>query len=167
MKIKIERASLHEKSVLRNLMELCQHDYSEYDGADVNEHGLFEYRYIDHYWTDSGRHPFVVRVSGRLAGFVLVREVEDSNTPVTHAITEFFVLRKFRRQGIGRKVARQIFDMFPGQWSIYQEEENLPAQSFWRKVIAEYTQGAYFDEHLNTEEWHGPCQRFQSRIAFE
>jgi len=54
-------------------MELCQHDYSEYDGADVNEHGLFEYRYIDHYWTDSGRHPFVVRVSGRLAGFVLVR----------------------------------------------------------------------------------------------
>jgi predicted acetyltransferase len=72
-------------------------------------------------------------------------------------MAEFFVMRKYRRRGVGRQVAGQIFDMFPGQWSLYQKEDNLPAQSFWRCVIAEYTQGAYTDEYLQTEEWHGPC----------
>ncbi len=163
--VEIQRASLSEKSVLRNLMELYQYDFSEYDGADVDEHGLFGYKYLDNYWTESERHPFLVRVSGKLAGFVLVRAVDTKNKPVTHAITEFFVLRKYRRQGVGRKVAWQIFDMFPGQWSICQEEDNLPAQSFWRQVIAEYTQGAYTEEHLQTEEWHGLRQRFQSRVV--
>jgi predicted acetyltransferase len=163
MDLEIRRASLSEKLVLRHLMELCQHDYSEYNGDEVDEHGLFGYDYLDNYWTEPERHPFLVRVSGHLAGFVLVRAVEPQEKPAVHAITEFFVLRKYRRRGIGRQVAWQIFDRFPGQWSICQEEDNGPAQSFWRQVIAEYTQGAYTEEHLQTEEWHGPRQRFQSR----
>jgi predicted acetyltransferase len=163
MDIEIQRASPSEKTILRNLMELCQHDYSEYNGDDVDEHGLFGYKYLDHYWTESERCPFLVRVSGKLAGFVLVRAVDSREDSVLHAITEFFVLRKYRRQGIGRQVAWQIFDMFPGQWSIYQEGDNGPAQSFWRQVIADYTQGAYTEEHLQTEEWQGPRHRFQSR----
>lgn len=152
MEIKIQRASLDKKSVLRKLMELCQHDYSEFDQADVNAHGLFGYKYLDNYWTEAERHPFLVRVSDKLVGFVLVRAVDIQNEPVTHAVTEFFVLRKYRRQGIGREVAWQIFDLFPGKWSIYQEEGNLPAQSFWRQVIDEYTQGVYEEEYLQTED---------------
>ena len=165
MDIEIQRASISDKSVLRNLMEFCQHDYSEYDSVDVDEHGLFGYKYLDNYWTESERYPFLIRVSDKLAGFVLVRTVDSREKCVTHAIVEFFVMRKYRRQGIGRQVAWQIFDMFPGQWSIYQEEGNLPAQSFWRRVIAEYTQGAYTDERLQTEEWHGSRQRFQSKVV--
>lgn len=165
MDIEIQRAFLSEKSILRNLMELCQHDYSEHNGDDVDEHGLFGYNYLDHYWTEPERYPFLVRVSGKLAGFVLVRVVDSQEESVIHAITEFFVLRKYRRQGVGRQVAWQIFDMFPGQWSIHQEENNWPAQSFWRQVIAEYTHGVYTEEHLQTEEWHGPRHRFQSRVC--
>ena len=165
MNIEVQRASTGDKSVLRNMMELCQHDYSEYNGDDVDEHGLFGYKYLDNYWTESERYPFLVRVAGKLAGFVLVRAVDSRGKPATHAITEFFVMRKYRRQGIGQQVAWQIFDMFPGQWSVYQEEGNLPAQSFWRRVIAEYTQGDYTDEYLQTEKWHGPRQRFQSRVV--
>ncbi len=162
MDIELQRASIDDKSVLRNLMELCQHDYSEYDGTDVDEHGLFGYKYLDNYWTEAGRAAFLVRVAGKLAGFVLVRRVDAPDRPAIHTIAELFVMRKYRRQGIGRQVACKIFDLFPGQWSIAQEEGNWPAQSFWRRVIAEYTQGAYAEEDLQTEEWHGPRQRFQS-----
>ena len=165
MDIEIQPASISDKPVLRNLMELCQHDYSEYDGADIDEHGLYGYKYLDHYWIESDRYPFLISVSGRLAGFVLVRRVDSREKSVTHTIAEFFVLRKYRRQRVGRHVAWQIFDLFPGQWSVYQEEGNLPAQSFWRRVIAEYTQGAYTDERLQTEEWHGSRQRFRTRTA--
>ena len=63
MEIKLQLISFEHKNVLRNLMELCQHDYSEFSGDDINEHGLFDYRYLDNYWTESGRYPFFIRVS--------------------------------------------------------------------------------------------------------
>ena len=40
MEIEIQEARNEDKPVLRHLMELCQHDYSEYNDDDVNEHGL-------------------------------------------------------------------------------------------------------------------------------
>lgn len=33
--------------------------------------------------------------------------------------------------------------MFPGGWEISQWTNNLPAQNFWKKVVAEYTSGKY------------------------
>lgn len=163
--IEIQPASPSDKQILRNLMELYLHDFSEYENSDVDEHGLFGYERLDHYWTEPERHPFLIRVDGKLAGFVLVRDMHPQDQPVTHSIAEFFVMRKYRRQGIGRQAAFAIFDLFPGQWNVCQEEANLPAQAFWRRVIGEYTNGNYFEEHLNSDEWHGPCQKFQNTPA--
>ncbi|MCP4712667.1 MAG: GNAT family N-acetyltransferase, partial [Planctomycetes bacterium] len=95
-----------EKSVLLQLLELYAYDFSEFDDNDVNEHGLYGYTYFDYYWTEEGRVPFFIRVDGKLAGFVLVNEycylVKE---PGTKSIAEFFVMRKYRRQGIGKAVA--------------------------------------------------------------
>ena len=164
MNIEIREAALAEKTLLRNLLELCQHDYSEYDGEDVDEHGLFGYRYLDHYWTDAGRYPFLIRVDARLAGFVLVRVVDSKDRTQTYSIAEFFVMRKYRRHGVGRQAACFVFDRFPGPWIVCQEAGNLPAQHFWRQIIGEYTHGNFTDEQLDTDEWHGPCRRFDSSI---
>ena len=141
------------------------YDYSEYDQADVDEHGLYGYPYLDHYWTEPGRVPLLVRVAGKLAGFALVRAIDPQAGAATHAMAEFFIVRKYRRQGVGRQVARRLFDLFPGDWIVSQEEGNRPAQRFWRGVIAEYTRGVYTEEQLATDEWHGPRQRFRSRAA--
>ena len=109
-----------DKVILRNLMELYLHDF-EFDGEYANEHGPFAqqgggdlqlgepavthvrgYGYIDHYWTDEGRHPFLIRVDGRIAGFVLVRRLSAGSGPPEHSIVEFFVMKKYRRRGVGR-----------------------------------------------------------------
>ncbi len=162
MEVNVIPAIREDKTVLHRLLELYHHDYSEYDGADVDEHGLYGYEYLDHYWTEPSRHPFLIRVSGKLAGLALVREIHTADDGPVHAIAEFFVLRKYRRQGVGGEAARQLFDRFPGRWRICQEEANRPAQRFWRGVIAAYTGGAYDEEQLESEAWHGPCQRFAS-----
>lgn len=164
MAVDIIPATLNDKPILRNLMELYLYDFSEYENSDVDEHGRYGYEWLDHYWTEPERHPFMIRVEGKLAGFVLVRDLDPTAVPVTHSIAEFFVLKKYRRHGIGREAAFAIFNRFPGRWNVCQEEANLPAQTFWRKVIAEYTQGNYTEEHLHSEEWRGPCQTFQSNI---
>lgn len=72
MRIEVVKAALQEKPILRNLLELYQYDFSEIEGEDVDARGLFGYRYLDRYWMESGRHPFLVKVDGMLAGFVLV-----------------------------------------------------------------------------------------------
>ena len=37
--------------------------------------GDYGYRYLDHYWADPGRHPFLFQVDHNWAGFALVREI--------------------------------------------------------------------------------------------
>ena len=156
MRVDIIRVEFGDKAVLRKLMELCQYDYSEFENSDVDEHGLFGYKYLDNYWTEDGRHPFIVRVGDKLAGFALVRVIEG-----TANMAEFFIMRRYRRSGIGKVVACRVFDMFPGKWRVEQMPGNLPAQAFWRKVISEYTSG-YFDDLPGDEKWDGPFQLFDS-----
>ena len=148
--VHVNRASLEEKFILRNLVELCKHDYSEFEQTDVGDTGLFGYKWLDHYWTEPSRHPFLLRVGERLAGFALVGNINDTMSDVKkHSMAEFFILRKYRCQGIGRKVATSLFDLFPGTWVVAQEKSNAPAQAFWRKVISNHTGGRF---HVLTDE---------------
>ncbi len=143
MQIEIVSAKVEDKPVLEHLMELCLHDYSEFNGKDVNEHGLFDYPYLDHYWTEAERHPFLVQVEGKLAGFVLVRRLETEGDEPLWQMAEFFILRNYRRQGIGQEVAYRVFGCFEGRWEVNQEEGNLPAQQFWQQVIEDYQRKNY------------------------
>ena len=140
--ITVRPVPFEEKPVLRNLIHLYLYDMSEFDNEDVGSHGLFEYKYLDHYWTEADRHAFFIEVDGHLAGFVLVNRhsivVENANT-----IAEFFVMKKYRRKGIGSQVAREVFDRLPGEWEIRELYDNTAAHAFWRSVIGAYTSGQY------------------------
>ncbi len=127
--VALEPTPQSAKGVLAQLLELYVYDYSEYMGWDVDEHGRFGYELLDSYWTDADRHPFFIRADGRLAGFVLV----CSGTP--HDMAEFFVLRKYRRTGIGTVAARQAFARFPGEWQVRQMPQNPSATEFWHRAI--------------------------------
>lgn len=158
MLIQLEALKFRDKQVLRNLMELNMHDQSEYDGYNINDHGLYDYRYIDHYHTDADRKAYFVRADGRLAGFALLRLRDDYNS-----LAEFFILRKFRRQGLAARVAERIFELYPGQWQVSQFETNLPAQAFWHKFLTRYTGGSYTEAYGPDEDFpyfSGPLQRF-------
>ena len=50
-------------------------------------------------------------------------------------MAEFFVMRKYRRAGLGRRAAAEIFPLFPGEWTVRQQRGNAPATSFWRTAI--------------------------------
>jgi predicted acetyltransferase len=153
-------APLSSKPVLENLMHLYLYDFSEYTHDDVDEQGRFTDEYLPRYWTELERCPFLVTVDGKYAGFVLVRQVsKPGELPVTHSIAEFFIIRKYRRHGVGRDAAWQVFDRFSGRWIIEEMRENLPAQAFWRKIIDEYTQGNYCD--TTRPDWDGPVQEFE------
>ena len=136
MAIDIVPAAIGEKPVLRHLIELYRYDFSEFDGSTLDEHGEFGYPYLDHYWTEPERHPFLIRVDGRWAGFALVRVGTGDGQP-TAEMAEFFVLRSYRRAGVGARLARHLFDRFPGPWVVAHAGRNARADAFWRVVVAE------------------------------
>lgn len=144
MDIRIEPILIEQKSVFIQMMELYNYDFSEFSDDDINEYGYFGYSRIDDYWNEEGRYPYFIRVDGKLAGLVLVRSCSEHNDLSNpHNIAEFFVMKKYRHKGVGKMVAMKIFDMFPGGWEISQWQNNLPAQTFWKIVINEYTNGKF------------------------
>ncbi|RPJ51430.1 MAG: GNAT family N-acetyltransferase [Chloroflexi bacterium] len=141
-------------------MHLYLYEFTEYTGEDPDEQGWFMDEYLPRYWVEPERYPFLVTVDGKWAGFVLVRRLsENGQAPVAHSIAEFFILKKYRRNGLGRQVAWQVFDRFPGRWVVEEIRENLPAQAFWRRIISEYTQGNF--RETARADWDGPVQEFE------
>lgn len=141
--VEVRRATVSEKLILRHLLQLYCYDFTEFNGVDADQYGLYRYDYFDHYWTEDKRHPFLVRVGGKLAGFALVKsEQKDNGLPYSY-MAEFFIMKKYRRKGIGRVAASYLFDLFPGPWQVSEIAKNYPAQAFWRKIIGCYTKGQF------------------------
>lgn len=161
--IKIDEATLEQRPVLKRLMQLYLYEFSEFDNSDINNDGLYEYEYLDHYWIEKDRFPFLFYVDGKIAGFVLVNShSHDNKERNTKSIAEFFVMPKYRKKNIGKNVAFHIFDMFPGNWQVCEMESNITAQKFWRKVIAEYTNDNFNEVFLDNDSWRGPMQTFNN-----
>lgn len=166
MGVEILEAGLQDKTVFENLMHLYLYDFSEYTGDDVDEQGRFTDEHLDRYWTEPNRYPFLVMVDGKYAGFILVRDMPGPQEGETiHSIAEFFIMKKYRRQRIGQQAACRTFDRFPGSWNVFEMEENLPAQKFWRCIIGEYTHGAF--QEVRRPGWDGPIQTFQTASGAE
>lgn len=145
-KIEVLSATLENRPVLANLIELYRQDISQFDGREIGEHGLYGYRYLDHYWTEPGRHPFLNHVDGQLAGFDLVSIPDLNDAPKAH-VSKFFVMRKYRGMGVGEAIAHDVFRRFPGHWQVSQAAKNIAAQRFWRTVIGRFTRGVFTEEH--------------------
>ena len=161
--IDVVQVHADQKSILRQLIELYEYDFSEFNERDVNDHGFYGYKYFDHYWTDEGRHPFFVMIDNKYAGFVLVNSHSYLGKDIeSKSIAEFFIMRKYRRNGSGKKAANWIFDRFRGNWEVLQHGRNEPSKLFWKSVIEEYTMGKFELLDVETENWKGQGYKFNN-----
>lgn len=114
------------RRVLGHLFELYVYDFSEYTGSDVHDSGSYEVVEKD-YWCNEFPHRYIARVDGKIAGFALVRRGSPLDADALAAyVEEFFVLRKYRRRGVGAQLARHVFAQFPGRWQVAVLRNNLP-----------------------------------------
>jgi len=161
MVVEIIEAKLDDKPVLKNLMQLYLYDFSEFEYIDVNKQGLFEYRYFDQYWVEQARYPFLIRYENKIVGFALVNS-HSVTGKAKYSIAEFFVMRRYRRNGLGRYAATSLFDKFVGYWEVRQTEMNSIGQSFWLNIIKEYTLNNFENYKDGIGDWKGPIQLFKS-----
>ena len=156
----IRIVSAAERPVLFRMLELYQHDLSDVWDQDIDEHGEYGYS-LDSHWSDSDHRPYVILVESKYAGFALVNgEVKVPGG--RYWLEQYFIIKKYRRRGLGHAAATRLFNSLPGQWQVGQMPLNLPAQAFWRATINEYTNGNYKESEIKSGSWRGVLQEFSS-----
>lgn len=139
-RVELVHATQEQESIVANLLELYVHDFSEFHHVELGADGRFGYKHLSLYWSEADRYAFLVKVYGRLAGLVLVKRGSGvSGSEAVWDMGEFFVVRGYRRQGIGMMVAHEMWKGFPGPWEVRVMESNRMALDFWQRAVTTFT----------------------------
>ena len=160
MNIEVRLCPKEQSFIIRNMYPLYLHDMSEIWEVRPNRYGVFEQeeiqtlgdqgKLLEAWWEQpSVVFPYLIKVDGIAAGFALVSTAANELAPkIQNHLTDFFVLRTFRRQGVARRAAELVFDQFQGSWELQTNptERNMSTQIFWRKTLNIYTEGRYTEQ---------------------
>ncbi|MDR9856452.1 GNAT family N-acetyltransferase [Paenibacillus sp. VCA1] len=140
MEVVVSKASQSDRELLENLLQLYIYDFTEFTNQPIPLNGLYKIMPdFESYWIEGQSHPYIIKANGEIAGFILTKEIDEGRK--YNYLAHFFVLRKFRGMGIGKRAAEQIFRKSKGEWELNQLLKNVPAQKFWDKVIEDVSKG--------------------------
>ena len=124
-----------------------------FSNTSLGEIGYSTTDQLARWFGDSSVTPLVILRGNDPVGFAMVARggAEPGRSPVDYRMAEFFVERAQRRRGIGRLAVELILNRFAGRWEITEYLRNPVAVSFWRRIVANYTQGRY-QERVNNGE---------------
>ena len=161
----LRSATPSDRLPLFRMLELYQHDLSDVWDQDLDLHGEYGYL-LDEYWQGTGANAYVLLVQSHYAGFALV--VARPKLPGgQNWLEQYFVVKKYRKRGIGQAAAVALFDSTPGIWQVGQLRQNVTAQTFWRRVINAYTNGTFEEAESTNETGTSLVQQFSSRAPLE
>ena len=152
------------ESVYRDYLDdLSPLNTGVFSTTSLGEIGYSTSDQLSRWFGDSSVNPLVILRGNDLVGFAIVARgrSEGGRTPVDYRMAEFFVGRTWRRRGIGKLAVELILNRFAGRWEITEYLRNPVAVSFWRRVVANYTQGRYQERVTNGE----VRQVFESGVA--
>ena len=137
LEIVVRRATSDEQNIVDNLLQLYMYEFSANQSTELNSDGRYDWGGLEDYWNDKSLSPFLVFVEGRIAGFALIQgcSIITGQSDVWD-MEDFFILAKYRRRGVGLRVANDLMRQFRGQWEIRVLKGNSAALNFWRRAIA-------------------------------
>jgi len=138
--LRIDRATPADEPVLANLFQLYFHDFSDWSGEDVDEQGLFD-AWDAEAFADPDNAAYLLRVGERLAGFLIVEQVETPRGPMTE-FADLFILRKYRRAGLALEVVRRVMLGAGHPWLVAVFREDVKALAFWKSAFERLPFGA-------------------------
>ena len=140
----LDVATPSDVGLIGNLLELYTHDLSDVFPVQLGTDGRFGYQQLPLYWLEpERRYPFLIRCGGQVAGFALIKRASSEPSGADDFdVAEFFVLRRFRRSGVGRAAALLVWNRWVGHWTVRVSEGNRSGVRFWASIIAEYAHGS-------------------------
>ena len=159
MELVIRQARSEDFPALEQLLELYQYDLSDIWVQDLDQSARYGFDLTRHKRADRSR-AYLALNGSQYVGFALTAPALVTMTEGTW-MEQFFVLKRYRRTGAGRALARHAFSCHPGQWEVGQIAGNCVAYSFWRSVISEATSGQFTELQVTEGWWKGVVQQFQ------
>ena len=131
--------------LLQNLFEHYIYDMSEWFEIDTDADGRYAYD-TSSLWV-TGYGIYLAKVGDSIAGFAIAGPADEwlGDTGVND-VHEFFIIRRFRRNGFGQRMANLLWNERPGEWLVRVLESNTPAVLFWRTAITSHTRGSYEEQ---------------------
>jgi predicted acetyltransferase len=168
--VRLTQGFAEHAALLQNLMQLYTHDFSEFwagsDRGEVGPDGRFPPYPLEEYWSRPNWSALLIWSGDALAGLSLVNDQTHLDLPAHRNVGEFFILRKHRSRGVGRRAAEAVFALHPGWWEVAVTRKNLRAQSFWRNTLRGADRAKEVQEFdVQNEQWNGPIIRFEWRGA--
>jgi|SRR5579864_828898 len=141
----ISKIGPESEVVLRNLFEHYLYDMAEWFEIDTQADGSYSYD-TSSIWKN-GYDAYLAKLGDSLAGFALIGPAAELPAGIAaNDVREFFVIRRFRRSGLGERMATLLWKERPGEWLVRVLEKNTPAVLFWRAAISSHTRGSYTEE---------------------
>ncbi|WP_237475579.1 GNAT family N-acetyltransferase [Vibrio tetraodonis] len=144
--INLRQIIYSQKGVLENLFSYYVYDMSEFLGLSITDNGLFTFdkNSLTPYWHQNDHKPYFIYVENEIAGFVLLRRYPECKS--IWDIEQYFVLKKFKGQGVGKRAFQQLTEKYPGQWQVRILKENKVAMKFWLATIESIVKTDYLSE---------------------
>ena len=158
MSLQFRQALAHDFPALQQMLELYQYELSDIWPQDTDAQARYGYD-LGRHRRGAHFHAHVALAGSQYAGFALVCPARVTRSQGCW-MEQFFVLKRFRRQGVGFALARYVLDHHPGEWEVGQMTANTAAQAFWRQTISALTNGAFVEIVVKEGEWQGVVQQF-------
>lgn len=137
MSIELIPASEEQLPLIRNLYQFYAYESSDWEQEDVETDGRFYVHepHLQRYWQDEGWSAGLILVDGFISGFLLLEACED-RALADMEFADLFLLRKYRRQGIGRALLQQMVSD-GRRWLLCCYAQDELASTFCRQMLSE------------------------------
>lgn len=123
----LDAASVADMSAVQNMMQLYTHDFSEFwagtPRGELGQDGRFPDYPIAPYFECPRWSASLFKIDDKPVGFALINDKGHSALPTEYSVGEFFIVRKYRGQGLGLIAAQRLFHRYPGPGKLPSPEK--------------------------------------------
>lgn len=138
MQIELLPTPFEQQALIANLYQFYAYESSDWEQEDVEVDGRFYIHqpHLQRYWQEPDWSAQLILADGFIAGFLLI---ERSELPGVDALefADLFILKKYRRLGIGRALVEQVMVTGGGRWLVSFYQQDVLARQFWQRLLAE------------------------------
>ncbi|MGG2395781.1 GNAT family N-acetyltransferase [Pseudomonas sp. SH1-B] len=138
MQIELVPTDADQLPLIANLYQFYAYESSDWEQEDVETDGRFYIHepHLQRYWQESGWSANLVLADGFIAGFLLIEQSELPGLDVPE-FADLFILKRYRRRGIGRALVQQVMGN-EQPWLLRYYHQDEVAQTFWQQLLSEW-----------------------------